>query len=97
MEWYWYIIIGYAIVINLAAVIMTIYDKKAARYKLWRVPERTLLLVAALSGCVVMYVTMRLLHHKTRKPKFMVGIPVIFIGECLLGLFLYGWLAHVFV
>ena len=81
MEWYWYIIIGYAIVINLAAVIMTIYDKKAARYKLWRVPERTLLLVAALSGCVVMYVTMRLLHHKTRKPKFMVGIPLIILAQ----------------
>ena len=81
MEWYWYIIIGYAIVINLAAVIMTIYDKKAARYRLWRVPERTLLLVAALSGCVVMYVTMRLLHHKTRKPKFMVGIPLIILAQ----------------
>lgn len=46
-----------------------------------RVPERTLLLWAALSGCVVMYITMQLIHHKTRKPKFMVGIPVIFILE----------------
>lgn len=76
------VLISYAVIINLISIIITIHDKNAAKKHKWRVPESTLLAVAALSGCVVMYITMHLIHHKTRRPKFMVGIPVIFILEC---------------
>lgn len=94
MEIYWQFLIGYAVVSSLVAVILTVYDKKAPRYRLWRIPERVLLWTAALSGCVAMYITMRLIHHKTRKLKFMLGIPAIFVLECIAGLFLYGILSH---
>lgn len=94
MEIYWQFLIGYAVVSSLVAVILTVYDKKAPRYRLWRIPERVLLWIAALSGCVAMYVTMKLIHHKTRKLKFMLGIPAIFVLECITGLFLYGILSH---
>ncbi len=96
MEFYWYIIIAYAVISNLAAIIMTVHDKRAAQTGKWRVPERTLLITAALSGCVVMYLTMRLIHHKTHKRKFMLGIPLIFVAECAIGVFLYGLYAHWF-
>ncbi len=81
MAWYYYLIIAYAVIINLIAAGLTIHDKRAAQKHKWRVPESTLLITAALSGCIVMYITMRRIHHKTKKNKFMIGIPVIFALE----------------
>ncbi len=71
----------YIIVINIIAVIATVHDKRAALRHKWRVSENTLLMIAILSGCVVMYTAMRIIHHKTKKKKFMIGIPVIFLIE----------------
>ncbi len=44
-----------------------------------RVPEASLLILSALGGSVAMLLTMLLVHHKTKKAKFMVGIPVILV------------------
>lgn len=90
----WTFIVKYLAVSNLVAIILTVYDKKAPRYRLWRIPERVLLWTAAFSGCVGMYVTMKFIRHKTRKPKFMVGIPVIFLLECAIGVGVYAYLHH---
>lgn len=76
-------LIAYILVINIIAVYVTVHDKNSARKHKWRVPESTLLIIAALSGCFVMYMTMRIIHHKTKKSKFMIGIPVIFVFEIL--------------
>ncbi len=70
--------------ISLISVIVTVADKSAARRGRRRVPERTLLLLAALGGAVAMYITMHLIRHKTRKAKFMVGIPAILVAELAL-------------
>lgn len=75
---YFYI---YLAVINIIALIVTVHDKKSAQKGRWRVRERTLMIIAALGGAPVMYLTMLTISHKTRKPLFMVGIPVIFILE----------------
>ena len=75
----------YAFIINVYAIALTIHDKRAAKKHRYRVPERRLLLTAALSGCAAMYVTMLIIHHKTRHMKFMIGIPAIFILECAAG------------
>ena len=80
MEW---ILIAYLVIINILAVYATVHDKNSAIKHKWRVPESTLLILAAMSGCVVMYITMRIIHHKTKKLKFMLGIPVIFVLEVL--------------
>lgn len=73
----------YLAVISLVSLVVTCHDKRAARRHRRRVPERTLLLLAALGGAVAMYITMRCIRHKTQKAKFMVGIPAIVIGELL--------------
>jgi len=76
-----YIFISYLIIINLIAVIITIVDKyKAVNHK-WRISEAALLSVSALGGGVFMYITMLLIRHKTRKLKFMLGIPLIVLFE----------------
>ncbi|MBE6757504.1 MAG: DUF1294 domain-containing protein [Ruminococcaceae bacterium] len=67
------------ILISVIAVLLTVKDKYAARRKMRRVPERILLTVAALGGSVAMFLTMQIVRHKTKKAKFMLGIPLIFV------------------
>ena len=65
-------------VISLISMIVCVYDKIAAKHNpKHRTRESTLLLLSALGGSVVMYLTMQLIRHKTRHLKFMIGIPVI--------------------
>ena len=75
---------------NIAAAVVTIKDKEAAKHKKWRIPEKTLFIVAALSGCITMYITMHLIHHKTKHKRFMIGIPVIFICEVFAAIGIYA-------
>lgn len=79
-------------IINVISLFLTIYDKRAAQTGRWRIPERRLMLWAALGGSAVMFLTMCLIHHKTRHPKFMIGIPLIFLVQCLLAMLLMPYL-----
>lgn len=79
------LIIIYAVIINIYAVFITVHDKHQAKKHKYRVPEATLFATAALSGCIAMYITMRVIHHKTKHKRFMIGIPAIFILECAAG------------
>ena len=94
MELLYYIAVAWLIITNIIAIVLTIHDKIAALKNKWRVPEKTLLLWAALSGCIGMYITMRLIRHKTRKQKFMVGIPAIFFLEAAAFAGIYYLLHH---
>ena len=78
--------------ISAISVFVTVLDKKHAQKHQRRVPERTLLWLSALGGSAAMYLTMRRIHHKTKHPKFMVGIPVIFFAEAagIAALFFFG-------
>ena len=69
----------YLAAISLVAIVLTVYDKNAARKNAWRVKERTLLIVSALGGSAAMLMTMLAVRHKTRRAKFMVGIPLIML------------------
>lgn len=73
----WTIFLFYLAGISLVAAAVTIVDKWKAQHQRWRIPEATLLLLSVLGGSLAMLITMRLIHHKTRKKKFMVGIPII--------------------
>jgi uncharacterized membrane protein YsdA (DUF1294 family) len=74
----------YLIVISLLAIILTVYDKSAARRFAWRIKERTLLIVSALGGSVAMLLTMLAIRHKTQRMKFMVGLPLIIITQIVI-------------
>ena len=74
--------------INAFAFLITVYDKIAARsFPHNRVPEIVLLGVSAIGGSVAMLLTMLLIRHKTKHPKFMVGIPIIIILQIAVVLF----------
>jgi len=71
----------YLVVINLISAAVCVFDKKRAVRNKWRVSEKSLMLLAVLGGGVGMYAAMLAVRHKTRKKKFMIGIPVIIIIE----------------
>ena len=71
------IVLIYLALISLISIITTAWDKHCAKRDMWRVPEKTLIIMSILGGSVAMYVTMKTIRHKTKHPKFMVGIPVI--------------------
>lgn len=63
-------------IISLISVIVTVYDKIAAKYGSRRIPEKTLMLLGILGGAVAMLITMLTIRHKTRHSKFMLGLPL---------------------
>lgn len=71
-------------VINIIGFIIVAIDKYKARKGLWRIPEKTLFLMAVLGGCIGVFVSMLLFRHKTKHLRFMVGIPAIFIIQILI-------------
>ena len=82
----WLILLGYVIIISICSIVACVYDKKISKLnqvKL-RIPEKTLFIWSALGGSVAMYVTMRLIRHKTKHVSFMVGIPVIMVLQAAL-------------
>jgi uncharacterized membrane protein YsdA (DUF1294 family) len=85
------VLIGWLILISLIGVVITVYDKIAAKKRPRnRIPEKTLLLCGALGGAVPMYLTMLLIRHKTRHKKFMVGLPVIIVLQIIaVGIVMY--------
>ena len=80
----------YLLIINALGLLIMLADKEKAKKHQWRIPESTLLTVAVLGGSVGCYAGMRVFHHKTRKPKFYIGVPVIFAVQVLVaGYFLH--------
>ncbi len=77
----------YLIVINLAGFICMALDKQKARRNKWRIPEATLFLFALFGGSCGCMLGMRVFHHKTQKPKFYIGIPIIFGVELVILLY----------
>lgn len=69
----------YLICVNAAAFVIYGVDKRKAVKNKWRIPETTLLLTAAIGGSIGALAGMRLFHHKTKKKKFSVGVPVILV------------------
>ena len=78
---FWLIFFAYIIVVSLCSIVVCVYDKKISKrnnVKL-RIPEKSLFIWSAVGGSVAMYITMRLIRHKTKHVSFMGGIPVIFV------------------
>ncbi len=81
--------ITYLAAISLISVIVTVYDKKAAKRGKRRIRESTLMLLSLLGGSLAMYITMKKIRHKTMHKKFMLGIPVITVLQIVLIFYLY--------
>lgn len=63
--------------VSAAGCIAAVYDKLSAKAGRRRVRESTLLILAFLGAALPMYAVMRLIRHKTRHKRFMIGLPLI--------------------
>lgn len=79
----WYIVLS-----NLAAFLVYGIDKERARRHQWRISEKTLLGLALIGGSVGALAGMYLFRHKTRKVRFVIGVPVILAVQLILVLYI---------
>ena len=78
------VLLFYLLIVNAAALLLMRADKSKARKNAWRIPEATLIGVAAIGGSLGALLGMRLFRHKTKHPKFFIGIPVLLALQILL-------------
>ena len=72
------------LLLNLVSFLLFGLDKWKAMHGRWRIPESTLLLSAALGGSTGAFLGMKKFHHKTRKAKFYLGVPALWIIQVIL-------------
>lgn len=90
------ILILYLAGINIAGFISYGVDKLKARIKrknkaCRRIPEKVLLGLAIAGGSVGSYIGMYVFHHKTKKPRFYIGVPVIILLQVVAGWCLWSF------
>lgn len=67
----------YLALISVFAAALCVYDKHAAIARRYRVRESFLYFVAFMGGALIMYLTMLLVRHKTKRFGFMVSLPLM--------------------
>lgn len=71
------LLLAYLLIVNAVGFALMLIDKWKARKNRWRIPEATLMGIAALGGSVGSLLGMYTVRHKTQHPKFTLGIPLI--------------------
>lgn len=64
-------------------------DKRQAKRRQWRTPEASLLMMGATLGGIGLYAGMKYFRHKTSHSKFVIGVPILLVGNVLVLGFLY--------
>lgn len=67
-------------------------DKYRAKHDMWRIPEKTLLLLALLGGAIGAYLGMKTFHHKTQHKKFTIIVPLLALIQLVAVFWLLGWI-----
>lgn len=84
-----YIILPYLLLINLVTFVLYGIDKWKAKTDRWRIPEATLLWLAAAGGSIGAWCGMKVWHHKTLHKKFRFGVPAILFVQLVLVVYLF--------
>ena len=83
------ILIVYLMLINLIGFAAMALDKRRAIRHKWRIPERTLFLIALLFGSIGVLTGMYVFRHKTRHWYFRFGFPAILAAQAALAAWLF--------
>lgn len=78
----------YLLIINLIGFFAMLLDKQKAKKNKWRVPEKTLFLLALLGGSLGTTLGMNVFRHKTKHWYFVVGMPLILVLQIGVYIFL---------
>lgn len=78
------IIAGYGILINIIGFLSMKLDKEKARRHKWRIPEKTLFMIAIIGGSLGSILGMQIFRHKTKHAVFVIGMPFILMVQIVL-------------
>ena len=85
-----WLLIVVAAAASVASVVVCIADKLRSRKKgRTRVSEATLMTLSAFGGALFMFLTMLIIRHKTRHPRFMVGLPLMIAFQAAIAYVVY--------
>lgn len=79
----------YLLFVNIVAVFVTCIDKNNAIKEKYRVPENLLFVVSIFGGSIFMYITMKLIRHKTKHKRFMIGLPIIIVAQVVFTIYIF--------
>ena len=81
--------IVYLLVMNIATFVIFGLDKAKAKKDKWRIPEATLIILCIAGGSIGGLAAMFAFHHKTRKNKFRIGVPLILVLQAALLVYIF--------
>ncbi len=91
-------VLAFILIMNIWAFTLFVTDKSVARHqsksdgKRQRVSEKKLFRVCFWGGAAGGLIGMNMFHHKTKKRKFTIGIPILFVWQMILHSFMLGFL-----
>ena len=77
------------IIINIITFFVYGLDKLKAVNHWWRIPEWVLLGLAVVGGSIGAYLGMMIFRHKTLKPLFRFGVPVIIVVYVIAAVYIW--------
>jgi len=80
----------YLCIVNAIGFALMLLDKAKAKKNLWRIPERTFFLIACIGGSLGCILGMYTIRHKTKHPKFTIGMPMIFAVQVMAVILIMG-------
>lgn len=70
-------VLTYLFLLSFGGFLIMGIDKRKAKRGLWRVPEKSIFLIALLGGGVGTWLGMQIFRHKTKHWYFKFGLPAI--------------------
>ncbi len=92
-EYALYALLIYLTIVNIIAFAMMGTDKRNAKLKRRRIPEKRMFLTGAAGGAFGIWCGMKAWRHKTQHRSFVVGIPFLLALNLVVLLTAGGWLA----
>lgn len=77
----------YLLGVNIITFILMGVDKRKAKRKAWRIPERTFWSLALIGGALGSMLGMSQFRHKTKHRSFVIGMPLLLLLN--IGLLIY--------
>lgn len=89
-------IIPYLIIINFISFLLVAIDKRKAIKNKYRISEKTFFIFSFIGGSLGTLLGMFQFHHKTKKLKFLIGIPILFLFNILVLYLIKEWITPFF-
>ncbi len=77
------------IIVNALGFLLMLIDKYKAKKNLWRIPEKTFFIIALMGGSLGCLGGMYTARHKTKHLSFVLGMPIIFALQTVIGFLIY--------